>query len=46
MKVDYSSVQPLIKRGESLFPFGCFGAVMVDWVGVGDYLMTLQEWDK
>ena len=46
MRVDYSSLQSMIIRGESLFPFNCFGAVMIDWEGVCDYLMSLKEWDE
>ena len=46
MKVDYSSLQPMILRGEQLFPMCCFGAVKRDWQGIGDYLMSLEEWDE
>lgn len=45
MKVDYSPLRSMISRGESLFPMACFGAVKRDWDGIGDYLMSLQEWD-
>jgi hypothetical protein len=46
MKVNYSQARSLIVRGESLFPMACFGAVKRDWEGIGDYLMSLEEWDR
>jgi hypothetical protein len=46
MRVDYSSIQSMVKRGETLFPMACFGAVKRDWDGIGEYLMTLKEWDQ
>lgn len=46
MNPDYSSVRSLVVRGEGLFPFCCFGAVKIEWDGIGDYLMSLEEWDS